>query len=114
METKIHLSYEIMKILLYKTEYRRFQWQICGNFESCRPNTGFTVGVHEWNGIVGLKKNQCVKKQWSEKSNLTTGIRNVICESLINSEKVLPFHIKLGLMKNSVKATNKYSEDFLY
>ena len=44
------------------------------------------------------------------------GSRNVIAEPLVDATKMLlpPLHIKLGLMKNFVRALNKEGEGFKY
>ena len=62
------------------------------------------------------KKNHWIKKEWSQRKALTPGNKNVLKESLVDPRKVLlpPLHIKLGLMKQFVKALSKEGECFKY
>ena len=55
-------------------------------------------------------------KDWPPWQSIEIGRYNVKYPPLINTENVFlpPFHIKLGLMKNSVKAMNKDREGFQY
>ena len=48
--------------------------------------------------------------KWPERTSLTVGENNVINTPLVDPEKVLipPLHIKLGLMKQFVKALDTY------
>lgn len=50
------------------------------------------------------------------RQSLTSGIKNVISQQLVPSEKVYlpPLHIKLGLMKNFVKAMDRNGHGFQY
>ncbi|GBL94360.1 hypothetical protein AVEN_7336-1 [Araneus ventricosus] len=55
------------------------------------------------------KKNHWIKKQLPHKKALKHGNKNVVKGSLVDLSKVLlpPLHIKLGLMKQFVKALSK-------
>ncbi|GBN48511.1 hypothetical protein AVEN_7895-1 [Araneus ventricosus] len=57
-------------------------------------------------GTVGTEKKQNIKKVWSKRQFLIQGVKNKENEPLVASEKIHlpPLHIKLGLMKNFVKA----------
>ena len=50
-----------------------------------------------------------VKKDWPKRENLTVGDKNIINEPLVSRDRmILPtLHIKLGLMKQFVKALDK-------
>lgn len=56
------------------------------------------------------------QKEWPVRSSLTTGSYNIIHKSLVDPSKILipPLHIKLGLMKQFVKALDKTGECFRY
>ena len=49
------------------------------------------------------------KKNWPVRDALVMGQKNVINERLVNRDRIifLPLHIKLGLMKQSVKVLDK-------
>jgi hypothetical protein len=55
------------------------------------------------------RKNHYVKKEWPVRKTLVPGVKNVEKESLVDPKKILlpPLHIKLGLMKQFVKALPK-------
>ncbi|GBM35344.1 hypothetical protein AVEN_90666-1 [Araneus ventricosus] len=52
------------------------------------------------------RKKYYIKKVWPKRQFLIPGVKNVENEPLLASEKILlpPLHIKLGLMKNFLKA----------
>ncbi|KAL1231906.1 Large ribosomal subunit protein [Trichinella spiralis] len=56
------------------------------------------------------------KKDWPVQANLTPEAKSICHKSLINPEKVLlpPLHIKLGIMKQFVKALDKNGTCFQY
>jgi hypothetical protein len=55
-------------------------------------------------------------KHWKKRQKLTPGERNVVHDPVVDAAKVFlpPLYIKLGLVKNSVKAMKKDSPVFLY
>ena len=59
-------------------------------------------------------KSHYVQKLWPKCESFNVGQKNVAHASLVNPDKVYlpPFHIKLGLMKNFVKAMDKTSAAF--
>jgi len=61
----------------------------------------------EW-GSRG-KKNRYVNKLWPKRTSLTPREKNGVNPPLVLPEKINlpPLHIKLGLMKNFVKGTDK-------
>ena len=56
-----------------------------------------------------------VKKDWPAREDLAVGDKNIINEPLVNRDPIIlpPLHIKLGLMKQFVKALDKDSDCFL-
>ena len=56
------------------------------------------------------------KKEWPKRATLEPGTKNVLRKALIDPNKVLlpPLHIKLGLMKQFVKALPKEGKCFKY
>ena len=50
-----------------------------------------------------------VKKDWPSRQDLAVGDKNIINEPLVNRDRIIlpPLHIKLGLMKQFVKALDK-------
>ena len=54
------------------------------------------------------------QKVWTKRSKYVPGLKNVSRISLVDPNRIFlpPLHIKLGLMKNFVKALNKSGEGF--
>ncbi|GBO23060.1 hypothetical protein AVEN_5077-1 [Araneus ventricosus] len=65
---------------------------------------------------VGQKKKYYIKKVWPKRQFLIPGVKNEENERLVATEKILfpPLHIKLGLMKNFVKAMDCGGSGFQY
>jgi len=55
-----------------------------------------------------------IQKDWPKRKSNVTGTKNVCQTPIVDSSKIIlpPLHIKLGLMKNFVKALNKSGEEF--
>ncbi|GFV09184.1 uncharacterized protein TNCV_4077861 [Trichonephila clavipes] len=68
----------------------------------------------EWDS--GDRKQHNVKQTWPIRKALILGVKNVERQSLVDPKKILfpPLHIKLGLMKQFVKALDKEGECFKY
>ena len=119
--SKMKESYENMKFLLEKIEYNKYSWKICGDLKVIALLLGMQLGytkfccfICEWDSRD--KKNHYVRKEWPKRRSLTPGKMNVTNTPLVNPEDIFlpPLHIKLGLMKNFVKAMDKSGVGFLY
>ncbi|GBN67158.1 hypothetical protein AVEN_210986-1 [Araneus ventricosus] len=64
----------------------------------------------------GTEKKYYIKKVWPKRQFLIPGVKNEENEPLVASQKILssPLHIKLGLMKNFVKAMDCGGSGFQY
>ena len=62
------------------------------------------------------KANHWVKKDWEPRITLRVGDKNIIIEPLVPRDRIVlpPLHIKLGLIKQLVKALDKDGECFKY
>jgi len=62
------------------------------------------------------KSEHWLKKDWPIREQMVIGQKNIIKEPLIERSKIIfpPLHIKLGLMKQFVKALNKDGDCFKY
>ena len=106
-------DYEKVKQLLIKINYAEFKWHVCGDFKMVWVLLGLQ-GVYTkyscflclWNSRADGKHYE--KIHWPARKELTPGMHNVIKEPLVRGENVFlpPFHIKLGLVKQFVKALN--------
>lgn len=119
----VHLkeTYENLELLLNKIQYQNHGWQLCGDLKIiCMllgQQSGFTkypCFLCEWDSRARLL--HYVKKQWTPRDKLEPGTKNILRKNLVDSKKILlpPLHIKLGLMKQFVKALNKEGDCFKY
>ncbi|KAI6658854.1 hypothetical protein LOD99_15179 [Oopsacas minuta] len=110
-----------MKVFLDALNYTIHRWLICGDLKVISLLLGQQDGYTKYPCFLCLwdsraDARQYVQKAWPHRDHLVPGSHNVIQEPLVDSNDVLlpPLHIKLGLMKNFVKALPKESGGFLY
>ncbi|UYV84953.1 hypothetical protein LAZ67_X004087 [Cordylochernes scorpioides] len=114
-------TYENMKLLLKKIEYERYGWKICSDLKVVALLRGLQLGyakfccfLCEWDSRD--RERHYIKKIWPNRKIFTPGYKNIANLPLINSENIYlpPLHIKLGLMKNFVKAMDRNASGFAY
>jgi hypothetical protein len=113
-------SYKSMSLLLKAINCKKQCWQICGDLKVTGPllrlHKGYTsIAVFLLVGQASNKKHYIVKDS-PTREDFVPGKHNVRNAPLVNPEKVLlpPLRIKLGLLKNYVKALDKSGEGFFY
>lgn len=117
----VHLKecYENLKHVLAKINYEDHKWMVCGDLKVISMLLGQQGGytkypcfLCEWDSRD--KVQHYTRKEWPVRTELVPGTKNVIRENLVPRERVLlpPLHIKLGMMKQFVKALNKEGEGF--
>jgi hypothetical protein len=113
-------TYGNMKLLLESIKYEDHKWQICGDLKVVALLLGMQLGYTKYCCFLCLwdsrdRKSHYIKDKWPSRS-LNPGERNVQNEPLVDPNNILlpPLHIKLGLMKNFVKAMNQDGEAFKY
>ncbi|KAJ8685653.1 hypothetical protein QAD02_021446 [Eretmocerus hayati] len=106
--------YENVKILLNKVNYEEYRWGICGDFKIISMILGLQLRYKRhmcflcrWNSRS--KEKHYVRKVWPPRQQTTTGQKNVQAIPLVDRDKIVlpPLHIKLGIVKNFIKAMNK-------
>ena len=107
-------EYYNMHFLLQKLKYDTHRWDICGDLKISTILLGLQKGftsypcfLCEWNSRA--RDEHYVRSVWPPRKTLTPGVKNVEKKSLVPSYKVLlpPLHIKLGIVKQLVKAMSK-------
>jgi hypothetical protein len=123
-------SYKNMEILLHSPNFDSYNWLICGDLKVCSDsyvnikNTFLFLQVVSLVLQGGYTKYPCflcmwdsiddqhhyVKHYWPLREALQPGSHNVLAYPLVSPSKIiLPLlHIKLGLMKNFVKALKNW------
>ena len=114
-------TYTTMNNILVEVDNKKYQREVCGDFKVIAVllrlqagYTKYTCFLCEWDSRSRGK--HCSKKCWPHRQLLTPGTKNVIHKPLIEPSKVfpLPLYIKLGLMKNFVKALDVKGPAFTY
>ncbi|GBO38402.1 hypothetical protein AVEN_86225-1 [Araneus ventricosus] len=115
-------TYEILKHMLSSIEYSKHSWHIRADLKVIAVLVGLQAGYTKFvfafcaSGTVGTEKKRYIKKVWPKRQFLIPGVKNGKNEPLSASKKILlpPLHIKLGLMKNFVKAMDCGGSGFRY
>jgi hypothetical protein len=114
-------TYENMQLLLHHIQYSKYNWNICGDLKVVAILLGLQLGytkyccfLCEWDSRA--RESHYIRKDWPPRKTLVPGQKNVAHDPLVDPKKIFlpPLHIKLGLMKNFVKAMNKQSKAFTY
>jgi len=76
--------------------------------------TKYCCFICEWDSRA--RSLHCSRKDWPARKSLEPGIMNVENQSIVEQSKLLwpSMHLKLGLMKNFVKAMNQEESAFTY
>lgn len=114
-------KYENIKLVLDKLKYEQHGWQICVDLKMVNFLLGQQSGYTKYPCFLcywdsRAKQQHWTRNVWPPRDSLTPGDKNIIHEPLVTAEKIIlpPLHIKLGLMKQYVKALNFYGECFKY
>lgn len=114
-------NYSNMNLLLDSIQYKKYEWPICGDLKVIAILLGMQQGytkyccfLCEWDSRARLE--HYTRKIWPPRLGFQPGTKNVSNTPLVDSQKVIlpPLHIKLGLMKNFVKAMDKEGRAFSY
>ena len=97
------------------------KWVICADLKMVNFLLGQQGGFTKFPCFLCLWDSHARDKHWVQKdrpkrTSLTVGDKNIINPQLVEREKIIfpPLHIKLGLMKQYVKALNKEGQCFQY
>jgi len=108
-------------ILIKAISYDKFKWQICGDLKVIDLLLGLQQGlakyccfICEWDSRA--RSLHFSRKDWPARKSLEPGIISVENQLLVELSKILlpSMHLKLGLMKNFVKAMNQEEVAFTY
>lgn len=114
-------TYENLKMLLRCIKYEDHKWNICADLKVVALLTGLQSGytkyccfLCQWDSRARDKHYKI--KVWPPRETIVVGAQNLTREPLVQKEKIYlpPLHIKLGLIKNFVKALDKEGSAFKY
>jgi len=119
--TVLKEEYRNIEMVLTKIKYSEHEWLVCGDLKILSMILGQQSGFTKYPCYLCLwdsrdRKNHYTRTDWPERVSFNPGAMNIINKSLVDPSKVLlpPLHIKLGLMKQFVKALDKEGECFMY
>lgn len=119
--TKLKEEYNNIALVIEKILYKDHGWVICVDLKMVNFLLGQQGGYTKYPCFLCLwdsrdKQNHWTKREWPNREHMVVGEKNVIRESLVERNKIIlpPLHIKLGLMKQFVKALNQDGQCFLY
>ncbi|GBP35906.1 hypothetical protein EVAR_23155_1 [Eumeta japonica] len=108
-------------MVLQTLKYEEYAWQVIGDFKM----VGFLLGMQ--GGYAKYPYYLCLwdsradtlhykQQSWSKRIEFQIGKHNVKNEPIVNADHILipPLHIKLGLIKQFVKALRQDSPTFEY
>ncbi|XP_073532722.1 uncharacterized protein [Phyllobates terribilis] len=109
--TKLVEQYKNVKMVLEKLCYHEHSWLICVDLKMVNFLLGQQSGYTKYPCFICMwdsraKHQHWEKVDWPPRDTLTVGASNIVNEPLVDWEKIIlpPLHIKLGLMKQFVKA----------
>ncbi|GBN32561.1 hypothetical protein AVEN_256007-1 [Araneus ventricosus] len=112
-------TYENISQILDKICYHDYDWKLCADLKVVALLKGLQTGytkfccfLCEWDSR-SRDKHYIVRK-WSRRETFTPGLKNVVQDPLVPTENIYlpPLHIKLGLIKQIVKAMDKTGDGF--
>jgi hypothetical protein len=119
--TTMKEQYATISTVLEKLKYLEHNWMVCVDIKMMNFLLGQQRGFTKYPCFICLwdsraKDMHWTKKQWPLRDEFKVGEKNIVNKPLIDRKRVLlpPLHIKLGLMKQFVKALNKDGTCFNY
>lgn len=119
--TKVKEEYTTIALVLDKIKYAEHNWVICVDLKMVNFLLGQQGGYTKFPCFLCLwdsraKNQHWIKKDWPAREALVPGQQNVINPPLVSRDRIIlpPLHIKLGLIKQFVKALDKNGNCFLF
>lgn len=114
-------TYDSVSLLMNLIQYKKYGWQLCGDLKIVALLMGLQGGFTKYCCFLCLWDSRAtdrhyIVKEWPQRGNYVPGEQNIKYQPLVDRNKILlpPLHIKLGLMKNFVKAMDKNGKGFQY
>lgn len=119
--TKVKEEYPTIALVMKKIKYDEHKWVICVDLKMVNFLLGQQGGYTKFPCFICLwdsraKSEHWTRKEWPSREALVPGNHNVTNVPLVSRDRIIlpPLHIKLGLMKQYVKALNKDGGCFNY
>ena len=114
-------NYKNIKVVLERLKYCVHRWLICVdlkmlNFllEQQGGHTKYLCFLCYWDSRAN--EEHWVRKEWPPRNTIKPGEKNIVNNSLVDQKNIIlpPLHIKLGLIKQFVKAFDRSGDCFGY
>lgn len=120
----VHLNenYENVKNVLTKINYKAHMWDVIGDFKMLAFLLGLQAGYTKFSCFLCLWDSRAdmehynTHKEWPVRHTMEPGKLNILHNALVPRSKILlpPLHIKLGLVKQFIKALDSNSDAYLH
>ncbi|GBM33209.1 hypothetical protein AVEN_28202-1 [Araneus ventricosus] len=109
-------TYHNLKHLLEMINYSKYDWQIGADLKVVSLLMGLQLGYTKYCCFLCLWDSRASKRDWPQRASFKSGEMNVENPPLAEPNKIIipPLHIRLGLVKNLVKAMDKNGPTFKY
>ena len=119
--TNMKENYETIASVMQKIKFDEHKWVICVDFKVVNFLLGQQGGFTKypcflclWDSIA--RQHHWIRKEWPKREQLVVGESNVVNKPLVGRDKIIlpPLHIKLGIMKQFIRAVSQDSPCFAY
>lgn len=114
-------EYTNISKVMDKIKYQDHNWVICVDLKMVNFLLGQQGGYTKFPCFICLwdsrdKQRHWIQKDWPVREELKVGMKNVINVPLVNRDRIIlpPLHIKLGIMKQFVKALEKMANVLVF
>lgn len=114
-------TYENLTFIMDRINYKDHQWLVCADLKVVAILSGLQCGYTKFMCFLckwdsRMKSEHYSRTQWPPRDTVELGSYNVVHNPLIQKENIIlpPLHIKLGIMKQFVKALQQDKPAFEY
>lgn len=114
-------TYGNLDFILKSIKYTEHNWLICADLKVVAILSGLQLGYTKYMCFLckwdsRSRKEHYIRKEWPMRDEQQIGSHNLIQEPLVPKQNIIlpPLHIKLGLMKQFVKALDPNRPAFAY
>ena len=119
--TTLKEKYDEIKYVLEKISYYEHNWVICVDLKMVGCLLGLQGGYTKYPCFLcywdsRARDQHWIQQDWPTRSKMVPGEKNILTHALVERSKIIfpPLHIKLGIMKQFVKALPKDGDCFKY